>query len=121
ALLVQALRQGEVPLFEALFSKISGIRMRLVRRLLFEPGGEGLAIVCRALDIDASTFASIFVLSRKARSEEAAIAPGEVTRILRFYDRTKPEKAVLLLRKWQREHDFLKAVWEVEQPRQSAN
>jgi uncharacterized protein (DUF2336 family) len=121
ALLVQALRQGEVALFEALFSKISGIRLRLVRRLLFEPGGEGLAIVCRALGVDPSTFASIFVLSRKARSEETAIAPGEVTRILRFYERTRPDKAAVLLKKWQREHDFLKAVWEVEQPRQSSD
>jgi hypothetical protein len=118
-LLVETLRQGEIALFEALFSRLSGIRLRLVRRLLFEPGGEGLAIACRALGVEPSVFTSIFVLSRKARADEQAIAPGEVTRILAFYERVRRPAAERLLHKWQREPEFLRAVWQLDNPGRS--
>ena len=45
---VTALNEGEVPLFVGLFSRFAEIREYLVTRILFEPGGEGLAIACRA-------------------------------------------------------------------------
>jgi uncharacterized protein (DUF2336 family) len=112
ATLVETLRHGEVALFEAMFARLAGLRLTLVRRLLFEPGGEGLAIACKALGIDTASFASIFVLSRKARHERA-IEPGEATRVIGFYHRLNLQSATQLLKKWQRERDYLKAVWEV--------
>jgi uncharacterized protein (DUF2336 family) len=112
AALVETLRHGEVALFEAMFARLAGLRVTLVRRLLFEPGGEGLAIACKALGIDTASFASIFVLSRKARHERA-IEPGEATRVIGFYNRLNLQSATQLLKKWQREHEYLKAVSEV--------
>lgn len=113
-LLISTLRQGQVALFEAMFSRLSGVRVKLVRRLLFEPGGEGRALVCKALGIDASVFSSIYVLSRKARPQEQAIAPGEISRVLSFYDRIERGAAEIVLRKWQREPEFLRAVWQLD-------
>jgi uncharacterized protein (DUF2336 family) len=114
-LLVQSLRQGEIALFEALFARMTGIRLMLVRRLLFERGGEGLAIACRALRIDAPIFASIYLLSRKARPSDPPPVRGEVKRILDLYERITFASAESLLKKWQRDPDFLKAVWQIEQ------
>jgi uncharacterized protein (DUF2336 family) len=114
-LLVQSLRQGEIALFEAMFSKLTGIRLKLVRRLLFERGGEGLAIACRAMQIDAPLFASIYLLSRKARPSDPPPVRGEVKRILELYEQISPEAAGHLLKKWQRDHEFLKAVWQIDQ------
>ena len=108
-LLVETLRQGEIALFEAMFSELSGVRLTLIRRLLFEPGGQALAVACRGLGI-APVFASIFLLSRKARHERA-IEPGEATRVIGFYNRLNLQSATQLLKKWQRERDYLKAVW----------
>src|SRR5215470_17967164 len=42
--LIRAMRQGEVPLFIAMLAHLTGLRLPLVRRLLFEPGGEGLVV-----------------------------------------------------------------------------
>jgi uncharacterized protein (DUF2336 family) len=114
-LLVQSLRQGEIALFEAMFSKLTGIRLKLVRRLLFERGGEGLAIACRAMEIDAPLFASIYLLSRKARPSDPPPVRGEVKRILELYEQISHEAAGHLLKKWQRDHEFLKAVWQIDQ------
>ena len=66
-LLIQVLRQGEVNLFEALFVKMTQIRLQLARRLLLEEAGEGLAVACKAVGISRSDFANIFTLTRKAR------------------------------------------------------
>jgi uncharacterized protein (DUF2336 family) len=107
ALLVDTLRQGEIALFQALFAQLTDLPALLVRRLVFEPGGEGLAIACRAAGIDAAAFTSIFVLSRKAR-HDSALAPGEVTRIVGFFGRVRPEHAKRLLRNWQSGRGHLK-------------
>lgn len=114
-LLVQTLRRGEIALFEALMSKITGIRPRLVRRLLFERGGEGLAVACKAINIDAASFASIFVLSRRARPYEPPPERGEVTRLLKFFNDIREEPADQLLRKWRRDPELLNAVWHIGQ------
>jgi uncharacterized protein (DUF2336 family) len=113
-LLLRTLRQGEVALFEALFARFSGVRLTLLRRLLFEPGGEGLAIVCKALGFAASDFATLFVLTRKARPTDRALVRGEVTRLVAFFDTMQERSAQLVLKRWQRDPRYLRAVWEVE-------
>ena len=46
--LIQVLRQGEITLFEALFGKLSGLPAPRLQRVLYDSGGDGLAIACRA-------------------------------------------------------------------------
>jgi uncharacterized protein (DUF2336 family) len=113
-MLVQVLRQGEIPLFEAMFAKISGLRPRLLRRMLFEPGGEALAILCKAVSIDKTDFASIFMLSRKARNTDRVTNPQDLKRILELFDRIQPDAADRMLKKWQRDSNFLNAIRVVE-------
>lgn len=119
SLLVQTLRQGEIGLFEALFSRLSGIRPASVRRLLFEASGERLTIACKALALEPSVFASIFVLTRKARAHDGVLEPGEVALILGFYERIRREAAEKLLRQWRRDPELVRAVWHVERPARS--
>jgi uncharacterized protein (DUF2336 family) len=116
-LLIQTLRQGEIPLFEALLAQLSKLRLTLIRRFLFEPGGEGLAIVCRAIDIDKSLFASIFLLSRRARPSDRVTDPRELSRILALYDRITPEAAKTVLARWRRDRRLLYAIKQVEETR----
>lgn len=109
-LLVQVLRQGEVALFEALFAKLTGLRLRLARRLLFEPGGEALAVACKAAGLDKPACASLFVLSRKARSDEGVVNQRELTRVLELFDNVKVEAAREMLKQWRRDPDYLDAI-----------
>lgn len=109
-LMVKVLRQGEIPLFEAMFARRSGLRLRLLRRLLFEPGGEALAVACKGIDVPKSDFATIFMLTRKARSNSSVMNPRELTRVLALYDRVRPESARAMIVRWQRDSDFLNAV-----------
>ncbi len=119
-LLVQTLRQGEIPLFESLLAELSGLRLHLVRRLLFEPGGEGLAVCCRGLDIDKPTFATIFLLSRRARPSERSMDPRELSRILSFFENVRADAARTVLARWRRDPDLLYAIKTVEEARSDA-
>jgi uncharacterized protein (DUF2336 family) len=114
ARLLTILRQGEVALFEALFAKFSGLRLTLLRRLLFESGGEGLAILCKALAFEAPDFATLFVLTRKAHPTEGAIARGEVTRLVAFFDSIEKRSAGVVLKRWQRNERYLEAMWRID-------
>jgi uncharacterized protein (DUF2336 family) len=115
-LILQTLRDGEVALFAALFARFTGVRLQLVHRMLFEAGGEGLCIACRGAGIDKSTFASIYVLTRKAHGRERPSQLNEMAGILGLYERVRPETAGALLKKWQRDPNFLRAIWQIEQP-----
>jgi uncharacterized protein (DUF2336 family) len=116
-LLLQTLKQGEIPLFEALLAQLSRLRLPLIRRFLFEPGGEGLAIVCKAADIEKSLFASIFLLSRRARPGERAMDPRELSRVLALYDRITPDAANFVVARWRRDRRLLYAIKQVEETR----
>jgi len=116
-LLVNTLRQGEIPLFEALLCQLSGLRLVMVRRLLFEPGGESLAVLCRAIGIDKPTFASIYLLSRRARPSERSADPRELSSVLALFDRTDSGTAKAVVVRWRRDPDYLEAIRAFEQPK----
>jgi len=112
-LLVKSLRKGEVALFEALFAEIVDIPADLVRRFIFEPGGESLAIACRAAEIDKGDFASIFLLSRSARPGEKLVDPSELSRVIAFYDRVRPDAAKVVVRRWRLNPAYVEAIQKV--------
>src|SRR3546814_1250178 len=58
AMLIRTLRQGQVPLFEALFEEWSGVAMPRRAEILYGAGGEGLAISCVALGVSKQDFAT---------------------------------------------------------------
>jgi uncharacterized protein (DUF2336 family) len=113
-LLVQALRRGEVELFVALFAEHSGLRPVLIRRFILEAGGEGLAIACKALDVEKSDFVSLFVLSRQARPGEKAVDPTELASTVSLYDRINIDTAAKVLSRWKLDPDYLYALKQVE-------
>lgn len=119
-LLVQTLRQGEVALFVDLFAVLTELRPTLVNRILYEPGGEGLAIACRAVGISKAEFASLFLLSRKARPGEKIVDPNELSTVLGFFDRLKPETAQKVLRHWRLDPDYLYALKRLHERRGGA-
>jgi uncharacterized protein (DUF2336 family) len=115
-LLIEVLRQGEVPLFEAMYAKLTGLRPRLVSRIVYEPGGEALAVVCKAVGIDKPNFASLFMLTRKAHAKDKVISPRELTPVLEFFENIKPQSAAALLERWRRDPDYLDSIRALESP-----
>ncbi len=113
--LIGLLRKGEVAMFLDMFTNLSKLCITLVRRLLFEPGGEGLAIACKGIGLDKATFASIFIRFRQGRLGDKKVEAEELSRALSFFNQTNPDAARALMRRWQRDPDYLSALRQVEQ------
>lgn len=110
AFILKSLSQGQITLFELGFARLTGLRPVLLRRIVYEPGGEGLAILCRAIGVDAQVFLSMYRLTRKARAIVGHPSPAEMKTLADFYARLTPDAAKLLLRKWLRDKDYLDAL-----------
>ena len=109
-LLLATLAEGEVALFIALFARSTGLRGGLVRRLLFEPGGEGLAIACKGVRFPVDVFSRLFALSRMARPQLQAQIRIETKKAEAFYDLLQEQEAAQVLRKWRLRPDYAAAV-----------
>ena len=114
-MLIDLLRDGEVSLFEAVLGKLTELRPTLLRRLIYEPGGEGLAIVCRATGMEKSCFASIFLLSRQVRPGSKETDAAVLGRVLDLYERIEPEAASAILKRWRRDPQYLDVLRQIEE------
>jgi uncharacterized protein (DUF2336 family) len=111
--LVQVLRQGEVPLFEALFGKLSDLKPPRLQSVLYDSGGEGLAIACRAMEMPKPTFATIFLLSRRGRTGKQIVDPRDLSRALMLFDKMAPGAATEVMKGWRRDWKYQDAVEQV--------
>lgn len=111
--LVQVLRQGEVPLFEALFGQISGLRAPRLHDVLYDSGGEGLAIACRAIEMPKPAFATIFLLSRRGHTGKQTVDPRELSRALLLFDKITLTAAAAVMKSWSRGWKYQDAVEKV--------
>jgi uncharacterized protein (DUF2336 family) len=110
ALLLEVLRAGEIPLFEALFAEFSGIRPPRLQHVLYETGGKGLAVVCKALDVDKASFTPIYLLSRRGERGEQVVEPRTLATVVSFFTRVQPADAREVLRSWQRDNAYQDAI-----------
>lgn len=109
-LLVQVLRQGEIALFEALFGELVGLKGPRLRRILYDPGGEGLTVACRALELPKPSFATIFLLSRRAQTAGRVLDPRKLSQALILFDRVDSKSALEVLKHWRRDSEYLDAI-----------
>ncbi len=100
--LVKLLREGEISLFESMLSRITGLELKLIQRLVYPAGGDGLAIACRAAAVPKPIFASIFLLSRQARPGDHNVEKDELKKVLRVYDNLSNKSAQEILFAWRR-------------------
>lgn len=113
-LLIQLLRNGEVALFEQVIEQGAKLRKNLVQRLIYEPGGEGLAILCQAFGHSAHDFEALLALCRKARpeiGEKYAIARQDPKSV---YAQIRQQAALRVLDRWRRNPDYLDLLRQVE-------
>lgn len=108
--LIKTLRQGEIALFETGLAQLSGLRLKLIRRILYEPGGEGLAILCKALGQDRQVFLTMFELTRRALEKGQQVSAERLEEASSLFDRTKQVDANRVLKRWQRSSEFLYAL-----------
>lgn len=80
SMVVAALMDGEAALFLSLFSTLTNLNESLARRIIFEEGGEAMAIACKALDVPEMQVGLIYERTRKAIRAKASAREAEKRR-----------------------------------------
>lgn len=114
--ILQVLRQGEISFFEAMITRLTGLRVTVVRRILYEPGGEALIILCRWAEFSPAEFAELLRLTRRARPAPNGSASADEQRLHDLYRSVKPEIAARIMNSWRRDPDYLRAIQVLKQP-----
>ena len=115
ALVRMILRQGEIARFLHEFGKLTHLRVNLVRRILFEEGGECLASVCKAVGLEKHTFLTIFMHFRQGRLGDKQVEAEEISRASCFYEQVETDAARAFVRRMRRDPDYLNALRLVDQ------
>lgn len=111
--LLQCLRRGRIAAFTAALARMADIEVSLSRHIIFDPGGEGLAVLCKACGIDRSVFSSIFLLTREARDGSRMTDPAQLNAMVKIYDQLSQKEAQGALRCWQLNADYLATVEQI--------
>jgi uncharacterized protein (DUF2336 family) len=109
-LVVQTLRRGEVPLFEAMISQLTTLPQELACRLMYEEEADGFVIAARVSGFDRSTFTTLFLLLQRIHPRGAADDPQQLRRGLELFDRLRPETARKVAARYMVNPDFLRAL-----------
>ncbi len=106
-LLAKTLRDGEIPLFVGLFSKMVELDISTMRKIIFEAEGEVIALACKAIGFENHQFSDLYKLIRITRSGSRDVRINEMSHLLSYYEQMKKVTAQNILRSWQRDSSYL--------------
>lgn len=85
--IIAALRRGQPATFMADLAVYADLPIDIVKRLLKQETGRGLAIICKLRDVPKSDFVSLYLLTERFRSNTKRIINHmELSRIMVMYD-----------------------------------
>lgn len=111
--MVKALREGKIPTFQSMLAQASGLPLPELRRIMFEAGGENLAIACRSVNLAPNVFAAIYRLLRSGGRPEDSLPSGDLTRITSLYLDVNPDHAKAVTRQWRRNPNYAAAIGQI--------
>ncbi len=109
--MMRILRNGDVALFIAMFSRFTKLDDSFVKRILFDPGGRALAAACISANIDEEGFRLIYSFARKARPP-ANQGRRDYQEALYYYARMPTDEANDIVKRW-REHPDPTGMWDL--------
>ena len=99
-LMIKTLRRGQVGFFLALLSQKTQLPPDVMSRLMDKDGGKPFVVVCRAIGMMKSEFASIFLLSRGIRKGDKIVDQRDLAMALKAYDTLKDHDVQRIMTSW---------------------
>jgi uncharacterized protein (DUF2336 family) len=113
-IIVETLRRGETPLFEAMLGERIGVKPILARKLIYDSSGEGLVVACRAASIDRSSFVTLFMLMQRARTDPMTRDPYLMSKSLELFDRLSTDASKKMVERWTVDPEYIKAILKLQ-------
>lgn len=98
--MLRVLRNGDVALFTAMFSRYTRLDEAFVKRILFDHSGRALAAACIAAGIDETGFREIYGYARRARASSSR-GRKDYQDALYYFAQTPTDAASNIVKRWQ--------------------
>lgn len=92
-LMLAALQRGQISAFVAQFSRFSGLEPQTVIDILTQKTAQGLAVACKALNVEKANFVSMFLLTNRMRNEAVMVDVKDMTRAVEYFNRVDVDVA----------------------------
>lgn len=79
---------------------LAGVKPMTGAKILADPGGEGLAVLCKATGLPRSALRSLWKAMRRPDSDGEGERPGHLERVIEVYDMVAVDRAQTVLRYW---------------------
>jgi uncharacterized protein (DUF2336 family) len=112
--LLRTLRQQRLNLFIAGLAERGGVSFRTAWKAVTDRGFESFLVLARAIDLGRDTMVSIVLLLADLQNPEASRRPDVLTTILKLYQEIEPAQAVRVLKLWQRDVGYQRAIEDLE-------
>lgn len=96
--MISLLRRGQFPSFIAQFAEYTELDHKLISQIMAQKSGQGLALACKAADIQKYDFVSIFLLTHKIRSTTQMADVSELGRAVEYFNRVDKDTAIKILK-----------------------
>ena len=106
-MLILALRDGDVNTFVSLLGRMTELKPHMIDRILFDPTGKGLAVVCKSIVAGKIAFVGLFTLGQKIRAEVTGTIKLRVLEAIEFYDALPAKDAADVMSEWRRGADYV--------------
>ncbi len=96
--MVGSLRRAQIQSFIAQLSIFADTPASVVEELLGQPKGTGLAVMCRAKNIDKQDFVTMFLLTNRIREKGRMVDLHDMNRVVNYYNALTRDVAESILR-----------------------
>lgn len=91
--MMNTLRAGNINPFIRQFAELTKLDKATIRKVLEQKSAKGLAIICRAYDIQKPDFVSIFLLTNSVRNKGQMVGMGDMSSAVDYFNRIEPNDA----------------------------
>ncbi len=93
ALMLGTLRRGQITAFIAQFSRYCNLNPSTTIHILSKPEGQGLALACKAIDVNKADYISIYLMTNRMRSDEKGDESAEIVKAVTQYNKVDSKRA----------------------------
>jgi uncharacterized protein (DUF2336 family) len=97
-LMIKTLKRGQYASFIAQFAIYIDLSHKMVRQIIEQKSGQGLAVACRASEIARSDFISIYLLATRLRTKGGMVDIQDLNRATEYFDKINREVALEILK-----------------------
>lgn len=115
--LLGALRQSKISLFVAGLAERARLTYHMTWQIVSDTGFESFIVLARGVEMGRDSLASMILLLADARTPEAVRRPDVLRDIMRLHDDLDPAQARRVLRLWQRDAGYQRAIEDLSDAR----